>query len=377
MGRKAVDRGRRQSDTAEPSVEPAQVSQVPGESGRVVERSVEPLRGVDEAVHAHSGYTTVRTMRLVIIVAGEALIDLVVHPDGRRRSTPGGGPFNTARTIARLGGDVAFLGRLSEDEAGRTLRAALEADGVETRYVVSTSDPTTQAVATLDEQRAASYSFEVDGTSAAGLTTAQAAAAVATPSAALHVGTMGLVLEPIGSALASVVAALAGSTLLMVDPNCRPPVIADRAAYVARLDAVLARADIVKVSSDDLAYLAPGRSPIAAARDLKARTGATFLVTDGPRDVVVITGRGERVLPVPTVEIVDTVGSGDAFGGAFLARWMELGLGRASLADPDAVADAARLAIDVAALTCQRHGADPPTRAEAGWPVAARDHRTG
>ena len=110
-----------------------------------------------------------------IVVAGEALIDLIVAADGRLSAIPGGGPYNTARTIARLGGDVAFLGRLSSDRFGRTLRAALAADGVRLDLVSATDDPTTLAVAELDAHGTASYRFYVDGTSAPGLSQGDAA----------------------------------------------------------------------------------------------------------------------------------------------------------------------------------------------------------
>ena len=86
----------------------------------------------------------------MIIVAGEALIDRIVQPDGREVAVPGGGPFNTARTIGRLGGEVAFLGRLSTDRSGMALRAALAADGVDLRWVASTDAATTEAIAELD-----------------------------------------------------------------------------------------------------------------------------------------------------------------------------------------------------------------------------------
>ena len=151
----------------------------------------------------------------------------------------------------------------------------------------------------------------------------------------------------------------------MVDPNCRPSVIADRAAYLARLDAVFARADVVKVSGDDLAYLVPGVDPREAARTLLERGPSVVLLTDGGRGVVVLTRAATLDIPVPAVRVVDTVGAGDAFGGGFLARWVERGLGRADLADPAALRDAVTLAIEVAGITCQRAGADPPRRCRA------------
>lgn len=300
----------------------------------------------------------------MIVVAGEALVDLILHPDGHVSAIPGGGPFNVARTIGRLGGDVAFLGRLSSDRFGQILRAALETDGVDVEFVVTTEAPTTLAIAELDDDGVATYRFHLAETSAPGLELDDVLGALRSRPGALHVGTLGLVVEPMGEALAAGIRRLDPSTLLMVDPNCRPPVIRDRDAYLSRLHVVMARADVVKVSADDLAYMAPATVVAEAARGLLAAGPAVILLTDGPRAVRVI-GRGyEFELPVPGVAVVDTVGSGDAFGGGFLARWIERGRGTAELADPDAVRDAVLVAVEVAGLACGRPGADPPHRGE-------------
>jgi fructokinase len=307
-------------------------------------------------------------MAAMIVVAGEALIDLLVHPDGRLAATPGGGPYNTARTIARLGSSVAYLGCLSSDRFGRTLRDALAADGVDLSLAVSTDAPTTLAIAELDDHGAATYRFHTAETSAPQVGRAAVTTALATHPRALHLGTLGLVLEPMASALAAGVAAAAPETLVMLDPNCRPAVIPDRAVYIDRLDGVVARADVVKASGDDLAYLDPGRGAVDAARAIAARGPSIVLLTDGGRAVVVVTAGDTFEIPVPRVDVVDTVGAGDAFGGAFLARWIERGLGRPDLADTTLVREAVGLAIEVAAVTCQRAGADPPRRDEIDWP---------
>lgn len=305
----------------------------------------------------------------MIVVAGEALIDLILHQDGNLTAVPGGGPFNTARTIGRLGGRCEFLGRLSTDRFGGMLRAALAADRVATDLTVVTELPTTLAVAELDAGGAATYRFHTAETSAPGLALDDVLAAIRSEPDAVHVGTLGLVLEPMAASLAAGVGRLSESTLLMVDPNCRPRVIDDPEAYLARLETVLGRADVVKVSADDLSFIAPELPSLEAARGLLAKGVAIVLLTDGSRSVSVIGRAFEVELPVPAVTVVDTVGSGDAFGGAFLARWVERGLGRPDLSDRDAVCEAATRAIEVASLTCGRPGADPPTRAEVGWPA--------
>jgi fructokinase len=134
------------------------------------------------------------------------------------------------------------------------------------------------------------------------------------------------------------------------------------------LDRVLAVADLIKASVEDLDYVFPGVEPIRSATALTAPHGATVLVTDGARPVRIVSTHGVRELGVPKTDVVDSVGAGDAFGGAFLAWWTENGLGHDELGDPDALVEAVGRAIEVASLTVQRAGADPPRRSEAGWP---------
>jgi fructokinase len=300
----------------------------------------------------------------VIVVAGEALIDLLVQPDGHLVAVPGGGPFNAARTIRRLGGEVAFLGRLSADRFGGVLRDALAGDGVDLTMTEATDAPTTLAIAELDDLGQATYRFHTAETASPELSLEGVVGALAGRPRAFHFGTLGLVLEPMAASLEAGLASAGEETLVMLDPNCRPLVIRDRATYLARLDRVMTLADVVKVSADDLAFLSPGKGPSVAAGRLLDRGPSVVLVTDGPRPVVVMTREGTLELPVPLVQVLDTIGAGDAFGGAFLARWIERGWGRDDLVDHAALSDAVTLAIEVASLTCQRPGADPPRRVE-------------
>jgi len=299
-----------------------------------------------------------------VVVAGEALIDLIVSGAGGITPVAGGGPFNTARTIGRLGGDVAWLGRLSRDRFGRGMRDRLVQDSVSPALIVDTDDPTTLALAELDASGAATYRFYVDGTSAPGLSVGDTLGALAADTEALHVGTLGLVLPPMADALEALVAAAGAQVLVMVDPNCRPSIIHDAPAHRARLDVVLERADVVKVSTDDVDWLAPGVDHRAWASALAARGPRLVLLTAGSGGVAVVGRDGITDVPVPRVDVVDTVGAGDAFGGGFLASWLERGLGRAHLDDRAAVIACAERAVRVAALTCGRAGAEPPTRAE-------------
>jgi fructokinase len=300
----------------------------------------------------------------MIVVAGESLIDLILGADGRVEAIPGGGPYNVARTLGRLGQAVAFLGRMSTDRFGSVLRAGLAAEEVDLGLVPLTDAPTLLAVAELDAGGAATYHFYAAGTAAPGLTTADVPDGLPASTTALHVGTLGLVFEPMAATIEALVANARPDVLVVADPNCRPTAIVDPVGYRARLKRVLGRVDIVKASVDDLAWLDPGTAPVEAARRLTEHGPAAVLVTDGARPVHLVTASGDMELAVPAVRVVDTVGAGDAFGAGFLAAWTAAGRGRGDLDDEAALVAATRFAIEVGALTTTRAGAEPPRLAE-------------
>jgi fructokinase len=300
----------------------------------------------------------------MIVVGGEALFDLVLEGTEQLQAHPGGGPFNTARTLGRLEQHVGYLGRLSTDRFGTRLRQLLLDDRVSVDTAVATEDPTTLALAELDATGTARYRFYAAGTSAPGLTADDALLALPPLVDILHVGTLGLVLEPCAEALEAAVDRLAGRALIAVDPNCRPSIISDEAGYRARLRRVLAKADLVKVSEEDVAWLDPDRDAVAATRELMSGGAAAGVLTLGARGAVAITAAGEVAVPAPPANVVDTIGAGDAFGGGFLAWWRRAGYTRERLSDLGAVVEATRFACLVAAKTCERPGASPPRFAE-------------
>jgi len=253
---------------------------------------------------------------------------------------------------------------LSTDRFGQALRERLVRDGVDCRLVQSTDAPTTLAVAELDESGAATYHFYLDGTSAPGLSDDGLADGLPVPAQALHIGTLGLVLEPMASTLEALVLGMSHDVVVMVDPNCRPSATPDPGALRARVGRLAARADVVKVSRDDLAFLYPGLAAHDAAQSLLRGGPSAILVTDGGKEVRAVVQGASIELPVPQVEIVDTVGAGDAFGGAFLASWIGRGLGRAELAGRDELGPSVAFAIRVASETVRRAGAEPPNAAE-------------
>jgi fructokinase len=306
-------------------------------------------------------------MSAVIVVAGEALVDLVIDLDGSVVSALGGAPYNAARAAARLGASVAFAGPLSADRFGGLLAALLEADNVSIGGAPRTNLPTTLATAELDRSGSATYRFYFDGTSAPSLSVDDLARATAGAAAGdvFFTGGLGLVLEPMASSIASHIAAMDGSEMVVVDVNARPAVIGDRTAYLERLAAVCSRADLVKVSDEDLDFLAPDMT----VESLLAGGTSAVVVTAGSSPTLVVHAGGCRSVPVAplTAPIVDTIGAGDTFIGALMAAWTTSGLGRADVAaldGADRLVAAVEFASRAAAVVVTRHGADPPTSAD-------------
>lgn len=310
----------------------------------------------------------------MIVVCGEALIDIVPAEDGTRRPIPGGGPFNTARALARLGAPTAFLGRLSTDAFGVMLAEQLKADGADLSLVSYGPESTTLAVAELDGKGLAEYEFFVDGTSAPNLTPKMLPARLPAEVAALHIGTLGLVLEPIATTLTDMALRECEQRAVMLDPNIRSRLVTDARAYRERLDRLIAHSTIVKASETDLEWLFPEMATEAGADRLLELGARLVLVTLGPTGALAASSSGRVRVAAPEVEVVDTIGAGDAFGAAVLAWLHDHDALRADLAlDNDQLRSMLSFACLVAAITCTRVGADPPWRSELADSKISRD----
>lgn len=235
----------------------------------------------------------------------------------------------------------------------------LAADRVATGGVPRTDRPTTLALAELDERGAARYQFYIDGTSAPDLR-----APVEVADGVLFTGGLALTLQPMADAVEATVQAAGDDVLVMIDINARPAIVADRDDYAARVRRLASRAQVVKVSDEDLSYLDPSVSATDAARRLLTSGPRLVLLTAGGEGVTVLTREDERQVPVAPVAVVDTIGAGDAFSGGFLSYWSEAGLHTSDVESIERVVAAVRAACTVAGVVCSRRGADPPWRGE-------------
>jgi fructokinase len=293
----------------------------------------------------------------VIVVAGEALMDVLAEPDGRLVALPGGAVFNVARALGWLGADCAYLGRLSDDRFGGELRARLTEAGARLAVEEPTAVPTTLALAELDSGGSARYRFYHVQTSASQLAPEVIPPGLLDTADAFLVGGIVLGLEPVSSTLLSLVRAAPERLTVVCDPNCRPSAIDDLPGYLRTIEALMRRVDIVKASVEDLALIGGGEPARDAARRLIASGPSAVIITDGPGPVSIITAERVDEIPVPEVEVVDTIGAGDAFVAGLLDWWVARGTPRSAAGDPETLAAATRAAVEVSARAVRVRGA--------------------
>ena len=298
-----------------------------------------------------------------VFVIGEALVDRIVDHHGQSTDVLGGGPFNAARVLGRLDIETWFLSGISQDDFGARVCAALEDCGVRRAVPERSPRPTGVALARVDRDGTAAYEFELEESSCTDVTVEQALSGLraADEVAVVHLGTLALVLTPLRAAALAVVDELAPTVLCFIDPNCRPALVPDTTEYRRTLEQVFARADVIKISTEDAEFLWPDQTPLAAARALQRERGCVVLLTEGERGVTALGRDFERHVAAPRVAVADTVGAGDAFGAGFIAWWLRSGYSRNDLIDEQAVVKATRAGVAVAAWTVQHRGAAAPT----------------
>jgi fructokinase len=302
-----------------------------------------------------------------VIVLGECVADAFVDTEGTRpgaltlRILPGGGPANTAVALARLGTPTRFAGRLSLDVFGSLFRSHLEASGVDLDGCVVAEEPSTLAVAQLDDHRQAQYSFHAEGTADWQWSTTELARIETDAMAAVHTGSLALVREPGAEPIEEFLARARRSATVSIDPNVRPLLVPTQ-GYRARLSRWCSLADILRISEEDVAHLYPELTVVQAC-DAWHRAGVPLVVvTLGARGAVVSLDGARAEVPGRDVDVDVTVGAGDAFTAGLLHRMHADGLlgGRLDGLDLEMVRDAVAFATQVSALTCTVSGANPP-----------------
>ena len=287
-----------------------------------------------------------------IWVCGEVLIDEL--PSG---AVVGGGPANTAKALARLGHEVAFIDGISTDAYGVKARAELVADGVDLSLSNSSDLPTAVAVVTLAGDGSASYEFKLDKTATFDFNSSWLPDPSRYKPQVLHIGTLATLVQPGADVLFDWALACADFAPVVFDPNIRPQVMSDREKYVAIVEKWVGISSVVKLSDDDFKWLYPGKSPESIAEQWLQGGVALVVMTRGADGLVGYTSDGVVEVAGEKVNVVDTVGAGDTVGAIIVQGLITDGLlnMRGSV-----LKDVLHRAAVAAAITCSRVGAQPP-----------------
>jgi fructokinase len=308
--------------------------------------------------------------KALVTVIGEALVDIIEDP--RQGSTapathPGGSPLNVAAGCARLGLYTKLVTHFAEDPYGQLIAKHLENNGVET--IVGGSQPTSTAVATLDDTGAARYTFaiswDINGASIPALAAAESSLHV-------HTGSIATVLPPGSRSVMGLLDGARHHATISFDPNCRPAISPDKAAARKQAEDFVAASDIVKASDEDLLWLYPDRTLEESMNAWLALGPAMVALTRGAEGPMILTRQGRVDIRGESVLVADTVGAGDSFMAGLISGLAQLKLlgaaARPRLQDlgPEELHALAAYANGAAAITCSRPGANPPTTAELG-----------
>ena len=309
----------------------------------------------------------------MLIACGDALIDFVPtrSVDGREAVMPavGGSCLNVAIGLARLGAQAGFVGGISTDLFGRMIADHAAASKVDLGLATRSDHQTTLAFVRVVAGES-HYAFYDAETATRNWSYRRRTIPFADVEA-VHVGSTTLVDDPGAAETMALVTDARATSTISFDPNCRPNLVKDKPAYLARMAAFAAEADLVKMSDVDFAYL---------FGDEPHRQRATALLGQGASLVVITRGSGGAMawhaaagqieVAAPKVEVADTIGAGDSFQAALLFALHEQGrMARRALKDiaADELRRALSFAADCAGLTCTRPGADPPWRREVSW----------
>ena len=302
----------------------------------------------------------------MILSCGEALIDMLprTSTEGEACFAPyaGGAVFNSAIALGRLGAPSGFFSGVSNDMLGEILADSLAASKVDTRYLARSDRPTTVAFVKLVNGQA-TYAFYDEATAGRMLSEADLPTLPAEVDT-LFFGGISLVNDPAASTYEALQARESGARVTMIDPNIRPGFVAGKEAdYRARIERMVARADIVKLSDEDLRWLEGQGDLTALARGILARGPKVAFLTEGARGARAVTATQDIFVAAQVVKVVDTVGAGDTFNAGVLCALHQAGaLTKAALASlSDATLTAAlTLGTRAAAVTVSRAGANPP-----------------
>lgn len=292
------------------------------------------------------------------LTVGESLTDIVIAADGTRHEYPGGSPLNVAVALGRLGHESHLLTRIGSDARGREITAHVESSAVRLTPGSVDDRPTSTAQAHLAADGSAQYTFD--------LVWDPDPRDLPADVDAVHTSSIAAVLDPGAATVAEVVAQMVPTATISYDPNARPDLMGDPARTRALVEALIARADVVKSSDEDVAWLYDTDDLEDVVASWRRLGPAVTVMTRGGEGAIGFGPDGRIVAAPVRVNVADTVGAGDTFSAGILHALSQrdlLGaarreaLGAISTAD---LAEVLEVAAQMAAITVSRAGANPP-----------------
>ncbi|NDW03785.1 carbohydrate kinase family protein [Jiella pacifica] len=311
----------------------------------------------------------------MFLSCGDCLFDLFAVPQEDVSTIAlsgriGGSPLNVALGLARLGHHAGYFTKMSGDLFGEKIRAFMEREAIDQRFLIPTDRQTTLAMVSLAPDGSASYAFYIEGTADRSIEPEEVPQSLPAEVEVVHVASYSTVTEPTASALLQLVRQEAPNRFISYDPNIRASIEPDLDVWRAKVAELVPLAGLVKASEEDIAQLYPGRAVDSVVGEWISAGAEIAVVTLGEHGAIAATSRGETAkVAGRAVTVVDTVGAGDTFQAALLAGLKERGaLSRAAIAGfaRSDVEELVGFAVRAAAVTCTRKGADLPRRAELG-----------
>lgn len=320
----------------------------------------------------------------MFLSCGDALFDVFAEPDPdvskiALNARVGGSALNVALGLARLGHESAFFSKMSGDLYGRRIRAYMQREGIDQRFLIETHRNTTLAMVSVSESGSAEYSFYIEGTADRSVEVDEVPRSFPESLEAIHIGgSYSTVSEPTASSLAQLIAQETGQRFVSYDPNIRSSIQPDLDVWRVRVAATVPVVAMVKASEEDLEQLYPGRTADAVLSDWMSQGAALAVVTRGEHGALAYAASGiQSSVEGVEVAVIDTVGAGDTFQAALLSQLQEKRvLSRSAIGglDREGLDELVGFAVRAAAITCSRRGADLPRRGDLGLPPLGAAH---
>ncbi len=300
-----------------------------------------------------------------ITCLGEILIDFTASEKGKPITevksfikNPGGSPPNTATAIAKLGGNVSFIAKISNDSFGRFLYDTIEKNNIDTRGIVRTDAPTCLVFVAIKEDGVPDFEFYRENTADTLLEETDVSEEFLKEHDIFHFGSITLLKDPSrATAISTFRKAKKLGLFTTLDPNIRPNLIEDKERFLKDLDFIFKDIDLLKISEEDLDYLYPENNIHKNCEILMERGIKRAIITRGAKGALFCCKEFRIEVPSYDIEVVDTTGAGDGFMGAVLYYLSQNGFH--ILKDQNKVVELLKFANAQAALVCTRKGGIP------------------